>query len=320
MYYKYNTNIGMLEAPFAINLGALALITYEYFNQSILDINTALPRISKNTIEIIEKYYDLKSNHEYYEYPFVINQTMFNNKVLLACTGGLDSTYQAIRLKEQGYDLRLFCICENNNKNEITAVKQLAESLNVPFIRCNFIYQDVKVKNVFKNIVLYSLMMDYCQAENVYYISTGDDVTTDINTLHLQTDLAKAKQLTKTLFNDLYLIYHFSFIPAIKIQKYQKLIKLEEYNLLNTFYSCVGKSELNKINRNYIQTKYNVNLYANNCGKCKKCSLYNLLAYYYLNANFSQEFVDYCWLNVSKDFRFNNKLTFDEKFNNLSNY
>lgn len=319
MYYKYNTKIGTLEAPFPINLGALGLMTYEHFNQNNIESKTALPQIFKNTIEVIEKYYGINSEHSYFEYPFDIHTTTFNKNVLLACTGGLDSTYQAIFLKEKGYNVTLFYMCEDNTKGEASAVINLANELILPRIRCNFIHNNDYTTDTFQNLVFYSLMIDCCQAENIYYISSGNDATLDLYDITLTKNLNKARQITDTFFNDLYLRYSFSIIPAHKTTKLEKLRKLKNYSLLDTYYSCNYPSKINKINRNQIQTKFGIKLGKHNCGKCEKCALYNLLYYYHFNYDFTDDFIDYCWDIMSSNPLFSPYLDFDTKLKNLNN-
>ena len=162
-------------------------------------------------------------------------------------------------------------------------------------------------------------MLDCCQANDIYNLSSGDDLSLDINTAINGVNLAKAKQITETFFNDLYLSYTFNFVPAGKVSKLEKLQKLKEYNLLDAFYSCVNSEKINLINRNFVQTKYGIKLHINNCGKCYKCCLYNLIRHYYMNEILPDKYLDFCWKQVIDNPYFCN-CSLKEKIYNLSIY
>ena len=125
-------------------------------------------------------------------------------------------------------------------------VKTLSENLNLPLVICDFELNDsLYVQNSFGNLLIYSLMLDCCQARNIYYISSGDSLLNKRNTK----TLFNQKRVTETFFNELYLKFNFDFIASPNINKINKLMKLRELNLDQAFTDCINTDKFLKINK-----------------------------------------------------------------------
>ena len=320
MFNTYVSKVGKLEAPFELKLGTEALLTYEYFNDKILAKNTTLPAIFKNTILLLDKLNHHKTEHTFYDFPYDVNKNDFCMNVLMAFSGSLDSIYQTIHLKNFGYDVTLFYLNYNTalDYKRLDIIKNLANTLNLPLVICNVTLNNkLFVENSFNNLFMYALMLDCCQANNIYYISSGDSL---VNISPKKT-ISSLKQVTETFFNELYLKFNFDFIPAVKVNKIDKLLKLNSLNLDEYFTDCINTDKFLKIKRNKLLTRLNIDLPENNCGVCPKCVFYNLLKYYYLNENLPQNYIDFCWNKVVTENTydlFNKNLPLALRIDNLS--
>ena len=321
MINSYECKVGKLQAPFQLKLGAEALLAYDYFNHINLVDSGALPGIFKNTIYLLDKLNYRKIKHSFYEFSYDIEKNDFCMNVLVAFSGSLDSIYQAIYLKDSGYTVTLFYLNYNTalGNKRLKDVERIAEKLDLQLISCDFILNDdLFIGNSFSNLLLYSLMLDCCQENNIYYISSGDSL---INTTNTNT-FSNLKCVTETFFNELYMKFNFDFIPAYKTNKIQKLSKLINMNLDQDFTDCVSVDKLTRINRNKLMTRLHMDLPENNCGICHKCIFYNLLKHYYFNEELPQSYLEYCWKHVitEKTYHlFNQDLPLATRINNLSN-
>ena len=168
------------------------------------------------------------------------------------------------------------------------------------------------------------MMLDYCIENNIGYISSGDDLRLDIKDAIVGTNIADAYQVNKPLFENFKKYFNLEFIPVDRnIDKGQRIKYLQDKNALDMFYSCVNPGRFNQSNHNRINKKYNIQMEKWNCGVCRKCAFHSLLRYYYLNENYPQEFIDFCWekICVGADYEFfKPTLPMEQRIKNLIEY
>jgi len=299
MVYKQENSVGILEAPFELKLGAEAFVVYEYYNKP-LNSTCSLPYRFKNTIEKLDKLNNVISKHSFYKVNQKFKDNTFQMKVLVGFTGSLDSIYQVLTLKELGYEVVLFYLNYMTvlGEKRLNDVIEIAKQLSLHLVTCNLkLKNKLYVENSFINLFLYSLMLDCCQDRDIYYISSGDS----LDLMRKTNTFSNLPEITKTFVDELYMSLNFDFIKAEKINKIDKLKKLNGYNLSEKFNDCINTDKFYKINKNKIQTQYSINLSENNCGVCRKCTFYNLLKHYYLNEKFSPDYIDFCWNQIIND-------------------
>lgn len=332
--YRFAHHSGRIEAPFPLVLSAEALCTYSYFNPEIFSADTALPDMFEHTIRLLCISHAQPCPTLYAAHRHFPKERKPNNKVILACSGGLDSVYQAICLKEKGYDVTLFHVKNLNyytNGKEEVITEDIAKALDMPLLSARFIADTRKdnpfrkywSENSFKDMLFYSMMIDYAYLNDIYNISSGDDLSLDISKAVVGVNLSDAKQITETFMSDLKRYYVFNFIPTEQNHKGIRLQKLQEHGLLDKYYSCVNPGRFNQQNHKRIESCFGVELYHYNCGLCRKCAFHNLLRHYYLNEEFSPEFIDFCWdkiANGADNVFFNKKLPLEQRIKNLYEY
>lgn len=328
---KYKNNAGEIENSF-INISKEAFDIYMLLNPKEFTSPLIVDTLFKDSLENIIKAHNQKVKIETHV-SLLNNKVSESKKVLLAFSGGLDSMYQALVLKEQGYEVILFHVKNINyytNGKELQVSEEFAKLFSLPLVIASFKqnirsneYKKYWKENSFKNILIYSMMVDYCIENSISNISSGDDLRLDIKDAVVGTNIADAKQVTLPFMNSLNYLTNIKFIPTQNTHKGIRLAKLIEYKCLDLFYSCVNPGRFNQCNHNRIQEKFSVNIEKYNCGVCRKCAFHSLLRYYYLNEDYSKEFINFCWQKISNgaDYEFfKPDLPLEIKIKNLYDY
>lgn len=294
---------------------------YENFNQEIFDRElTILPQF-KTFVDII---YDIhKQERPKYNFTndWILDsniQVLNNNNkdVLLGFSGGLDSCYLAILLKEQGYNVHLLHIKNLNgyegNLSYTTSV-EFANLLGFDLIECIFKrcggkdnkYAQFWEDNTSKNQLIYTLMIDICLERGFSMVALGDDRSMSINrpdmTLGINsTDCREVQdayeESIKSIIPNIKFLVINREINSTSANKYDRLYKLSQYNVLDCYYSCVGAGRFNQYNHSINERKFGIKLPKYNCGcSCAKCATHNLLLYYKGFVTYPKDFIDKCW-------------------------
>lgn len=262
--------------------------------------------------------------------------------VLLGFSAGLDSVYQAILLKELGYDVHLFFAKNINTYENGQAWKyaeQIASKLGLELMAMTVKKNMRKGKNAndfrqswpenpIKNQLILSVMVDMCIERGWHFISLGDDFDLAISKSVPGVNTTDAKEVTCAFLDGLK--EYVDGIDFLKIpaghDKGIRLQKMIDYSLQDLYYSCVQAGRLNKYMRKLTQDKYGVKLFGNNCGKCRKCCMHNLILHYSGKIVFPSKFIDDCWKKMyttgcKADYEFfKPELPLEVRIANLFNY
>lgn len=270
------------------------------------------------------------------------------NDVLLAFSGGLDSCYQAIRLKEMGYTVHLFHvkgIHAYEGNMQLKAVESFASKMQMEVIyatwkrkgnaETNPHYQ-AWGDNAIKNQLIMALMVDYCAERGWNKISLGDDESISVEDSDAKlginiTDCRETQRLFLDGLNRLCDGVKYMGINrgehSTDANKYSRLSLLDAYGCSDAYYSCVGSGRFNRYNHDVCERKYGVRLHKYNCGcYCTKCAIHNLLLHYVGHVGFPVDFVLACWERLWKtrfgnfDGLFGKNVPLDERVKNLLTY
>ena len=318
---------------------------YDNFNQKVFDETTT---IIKPLYGLTKLTYDVFGQSQP-KYNFVENEHLSLGKsekdIILGFSGGLDSCYQALLLRNKGFNVHLFHVVGIHGYeglSEMPAVESFAQKTNLDLITVKWKrntqskYKQQWGDNAVKNQFIEALMIDYCNEHGWNKVSIGEDNSYSVyrSDVMLGTNVTDCKEVQIEFENAIHsfvdnIEFHLIERPtnSTKHNKLERLKLLDENGLLDDYYSCVGAGRFNKHNHDLNENKYGISLNKHNCGcYCTKCALHNLVMHYGGMREFPKEFLDKCWARLN-DVKFNNMvglfgvdLPIEQRITNLLTY
>ncbi len=178
-------------------------------------------------------------------------------KVLVAMSGGVDSSCAAMNLLEAGYDVSgatLKLYCDNGNLNDLSDAKKIADTLGFPHevidmgdyfcdtVISDFVksYKSGETPNpciVCNKYVKFGKLLDYALEKGFDYIATGHYAKVEFSEETGRYNLKKSADLTK---DQTYVLYHLTqhqlshlLLPLGDGRKSEYRIKADEAGLVN---------------------------------------------------------------------------------------
>lgn len=279
---------------------------YDNFNKEVFDNIIEIPTGFKPVIDMVYDFHNQKYNN-ITEYTFPTITLNNNNKdVLISLSGGLDSIGQALDLYEQGYIIHLFHVkglntYENNQSTKIC--REFANIMKFDYIEvdCKKVakktdpYKQFWPENPVKNQMVFSIMVDYCYGKGYKLISAGDALTLGIETRTVGVNLTDCNELTIKFWNGIKTyVNNLEFIPTYTT-KFEKLLKLKQYDLLDLYYPCLNAGRFNQSLHKQFEQKFNVKIPKYLCGYCRKCVNSILMLHYGNIITYPDEVINFCW-------------------------
>ncbi len=325
-----------MEYEFPISeYSKIGMYLYNIFNKEVFDDIISAPICFTDWINLIY--------HKFgYDKPYIRNVELpkislktDSNTVLLACSGGLDSTYQILQLRSMGYDVVLYH-CNNANTYEngqsYKAVKEIAEKTGVKLItsrlcrHTNVPYSKHWAENPIKNQMMLFIMIDICVEYGFNKIAMDGSWEFPIADVTCGIDVADAPENYELWLKGINnYVDNLVFIKTPHdISKLDKIVGLKEAGLMDSIYSCLGAGRLNEYRHKKVCDTYNIMLPKHNCGySCRKCAHHNLLLYYGTDKQYPPEFIEKCWHIMdnngfnSRNMLFDNKIPLEQRIKNL---
>lgn len=280
----------------------LGVDLFNIFNLKAFKKNVVIPEGFNNIIQLLYNKFEISAPNVT-EIPYnAVNLTDNKEVVILTFSGGLDSCYQALKLKEQGYEVHLFHMSNANryeNGQGTKVAKEFAAAHNFKFIEAK-LSNGYKYwpENPLKNQMILTTIIDYCIDNGYNRISLGESLALSTVETVAGINTTDSKDLTYMFIDDLKKYVNNLVILEVEgtPSKLDKLNLLSKYNSIDLYYSCLQAGRFNASRHKQAETKFNIKLPLHNCGcYCRKCATQNLLLYYGGVMTYPEEFIEKCW-------------------------
>lgn len=201
-----------------------------------------------------------------------------NNKVLVAYTGGKDSTAEAIRLKNLGYEVHLFFIKGLNRAypGEYESAVKIAE-----IIGCEMHETEVKIsgkifhpENPIKNQITLALLTDWGIANGFGKFGSGVVNAFNTNYEYNWSDTAALMEEFKKFLRAV--VPGWEYVNCNVHPESENLAEVLKHPRAKEIFalksSCMGPHRFRKVWRENVLKKFGVKLDENQCGLCYKCA------------------------------------------------
>lgn len=332
MRMKIENHGTVIESDFNLCLSEIALDNYVKMNTRNWEIDTC-EEFSYPILELCKRGVAL---HELHSYQVNVNKSVNlesfedNKKVCVAFSGGLDSVYQSLMLREKGYDVVLLHVNNLNrysNGQEFIVSKEFADKFKFPLEVVDFssptkgAFKKEWKENPFKDFLIYSLCIDYCVANKIKNVSSGDDLRLSIEDSVFDTNVSDSRELTIEFFKSFPQV---KFIPLdSSVMKHGRLAFVHSRGVGDFYDSCVGPGRLTRYLHDLNEQKFGVKLDRWCCGSCRKCCSHVWYDYCFNGLSYPEKFLERCWkkMSVGADEKFyKGKKTLEERKQALLDY
>lgn len=281
MDYEFTQKIE-LNAPFPITNYTEHLIhLYNYFSRNENDLSTE-EHIAKGYKPVMQYLNDLMySNSIVFIDDIQVPQLNLkvDNTVIVGYSSGIDSTYQALRFKHEGYNVVLLHLANLNRSypDEATSCEQFAKYYGFKLIEVDVkhIQTEHWVDNPLKNQVLcIGLAIDLALQLGTNKIALGNHESSDISTCHIQYSYTDAIEVfTPFLESVRSHVNNFEYFPVDK-EKIDcfKFITENYPEALKFVNSCIAPHRFKKTWNKNAREKFGLETITDNrCMICTKC-------------------------------------------------
>lgn len=256
-----------------------------------------------------------------------------NNKIIIGASSGLDSTYAALKAKDDGYDVYLVHF-KNLNKNYPKETEHIIDfaknnNFNLYIINVKNFDKDYFPDNPFKNEMILCALTEIGNNLNINNIMIGGTGTYHLNESVIGMNVTDTIENYETFLSGLKKYYpNVNLIYLNKdLTKYDiiKYLINNHFNVLNDICSCISPNRFVKMLHDNNEKKYSIKLLKDRCGSCYKCCMEYIYLYecgYYNN----KEFLNHCYNILAKSKNshrpelFSLKLSYETRRKNVLEY
>lgn len=277
-------------------LSNIFLQKYFYFDDLSNYTQIEYDNLFTNLYDLIIKRLNISLPKKEYTSNVKLNNLCNDKKIIVGYSGGLDSTYQALRFKELGYDVTLLNIRGLNKMypHEFTTITNFCNKYNFKCYYVDFpkFSSRKRPESIIRNMLILSYMIDLGQELGINEFAMGNFDNSQIDLCDELYCLSDSKEMYDAFIKDVLKIFpNFKYYSMNKT-KYELYKYFVDNNAecLNYIESCVGPYRFRTNLHNTNSKKYGFNLLPNRDGSCNKCSMEYLclsdLGYYPKNDDY----------------------------------
>lgn len=233
-----------------------------------------------------------------HEQAFSLPGAVHGGRVLVGFSGGLDSAYQAISMRDAGWDVELFHVAGLNGRypDEDLFARRFAEAAGIPYTECRVHAKPQRFPdNPAKNQLVMSIMADWGLGRGIGDYAMGADWCTPLSESKVGFTVTDSVEVNEAYVRGMRahsdIAYH--FIPS-DMKKVGRVAALRDAGLLEHVYSCIGPHRFRGRLRATNERKYGVRLLPGRCGSCFKCCMESLLLHE-LGEEMPEAYLTHCW-------------------------
>lgn len=230
-----------------------------------------------------------------------LNLSKFNSKNIIVCfSGGKDSIAAVLHYQKLGYNVYLYHMRHINFalSDEWQVVKEFTEYQHLPLYidEVTLSGHHDWVEHPMKNMIIANGALHYGIRENIgTKIAFGNYYTSSVfddNFSFCGGDDIETWRAYETIIRRV--IPRFRIYICLKNIRSAFNVVCSDRELLDKSVSCIGRANLRQHKRNWVKTKFGIELPKNRCGQCYKCCIEYIYMADKKLIEFNKEYYDYC--------------------------
>ena len=232
-------------------------------------------------LSLFEDYgnFSCKANLIEKQYPKLSVELRDDKNILLAFSGGKDSTALALRYKEYGFNVTLYHLRGINQtyKDEWQVCEKVADKLDMPLIieTVSLKGSHCWIEHPMKNMIIANSMIQYCIKNNMYpNIAFGNFTNSSVEDEAFEVCGGDCFEMWKSYENIItQIIPDFEINISFESMKNTWEMILAHREIIDIVQSCIGPYRSREYLKKKNEEKYNIKLFDHHCGSCWKCAL-----------------------------------------------
>ena len=284
--------------PILDEIDSVYTMTSDVAVQSL--INPTFDKSFESLIHVFYEYWYESYNVDFIEKSYEGLSTNYNNKMILAFSGGKDSIASALKFRDAGYDVYLYHMKKVNRSfsDEWECAKECAEILDMPifFDEIGYSGSHMWMEHPMKNMIIANGALSY---------GIREGITTNIAFGNYTTSLLIDNPFDRCAGDcmDMWECYEpiiQRILPDFKIHcnldnvGETLEIVLKHPKLYEHSHSCLCRHSLRPYRNNWVKEKFGVTLPKLRCGSCYKCAMEYIYMADHDLAEFNEAYYKYC--------------------------